>query len=218
MSLRAPSMTSEPIGTFVLSLEGDAPPTAATPMLRAVLHGLRGRHGRLGGRARARAGLSAHWPTTDSPKRHIRSYHRELFARSERSPVRCRKEFRLTYTRPSFREIRARRQLLALLAAPLVIPTASMAATDYPNRPVRIIVAGAPGGGDDFAARVLAEHLSAQLGQPFVVACRIHAQLPRHRRQAPRSKLGQHDQQCTFGTEFVSSHHCVAPPPRAPRR
>jgi tripartite-type tricarboxylate transporter receptor subunit TctC len=67
------------------------------------------------------------------------------------------------------RDMCSRRQLLALLAAPLVMPTISSAATAYPGRPVRIIVAGAPGGGDDFAARVLAEHLSTQLGQTFLV-------------------------------------------------
>jgi tripartite-type tricarboxylate transporter receptor subunit TctC len=46
---------------------------------------------------------------------------------------------------------------------------ARVVAADYPSRTVRIVVPGAPGGGDDFAARVLAEHLSAQLGQQFVV-------------------------------------------------
>jgi tripartite-type tricarboxylate transporter receptor subunit TctC len=46
---------------------------------------------------------------------------------------------------------------------------ARVVAADYPSRTVRIVVAGAPGGGDDFAARVVAEHLSAQLGQQFVV-------------------------------------------------
>jgi len=34
---------------------------------------------------------------------------------------------------------------------------------------VRIVVATSPGGGDDFAARVLAEQLSTQLRQPFMV-------------------------------------------------
>lgn len=63
----------------------------------------------------------------------------------------------------------SRRRLLALLVAPLVMPAGSAAAANYPNRPVRIVVAGAPGGGDDFTARVLAERLSAQLGQAFVV-------------------------------------------------
>jgi hypothetical protein len=39
----------------------------------------------------------------------------------------------------------------------------------YPNKPVRIIVASGPGSGDDFATRVLAERLSAILGQQFIV-------------------------------------------------
>ena len=33
---------TEPIDAFVLSLDQDAPPSFATPMLRAVWHGLRG--------------------------------------------------------------------------------------------------------------------------------------------------------------------------------
>jgi tripartite-type tricarboxylate transporter receptor subunit TctC len=63
----------------------------------------------------------------------------------------------------------SRRQLLVRLAAPLVMPEVSVAAADYPSRAARVVVAGAPGGGDDFTARVLAEHLSVQLGQAFVV-------------------------------------------------
>jgi len=58
---------------------------------------------------------------------------------------------------------------LLFLAVSVAVLGGAAAAADYPSRPVRIIVAGAPGGGDDFAARLLAEHLSAQLGQPFVV-------------------------------------------------
>ena len=42
-------------------------------------------------------------------------------------------------------------------------------AQDYPNRTVRIIVPSAPGGGYDVIGRVLAERLSPDLGQPFVV-------------------------------------------------
>ena len=41
--------------------------------------------------------------------------------------------------------------------------------TDYPDHPVRVIVALAPGGNADINARVVAGQLSAQLGQQFVV-------------------------------------------------
>src|SRR3954463_4294495 len=41
--------------------------------------------------------------------------------------------------------------------------------SDYPARPVRIVVPSPPGGGTDIVARVLAQHFSKALGQPFVV-------------------------------------------------
>src|SRR3989475_4532012 len=41
--------------------------------------------------------------------------------------------------------------------------------TDYPARPVRIVVPSPPAGGTDILARVLAQHLSRTLGQPFFV-------------------------------------------------
>ncbi len=43
------------------------------------------------------------------------------------------------------------------------------AAEDFPTRPVTIIVASTPGGGTDIVSRIIAEQLSKQLGQPFVV-------------------------------------------------
>lgn len=43
------------------------------------------------------------------------------------------------------------------------------AQTDYPARPVKVIVPSPPGGGTDILARVLAQHLSKALGQPFFV-------------------------------------------------
>jgi tripartite-type tricarboxylate transporter receptor subunit TctC len=45
----------------------------------------------------------------------------------------------------------------------------AQAQADYPTRPVRIVVPSPPGGGTDIVARVLAQHFSKALGQPFVV-------------------------------------------------
>jgi len=43
------------------------------------------------------------------------------------------------------------------------------AAEPYPTKPVRLIVAAGPGGGDDFTSRLLAPKLAEILGQQFVV-------------------------------------------------
>src|SRR5664279_3765896 len=40
---------------------------------------------------------------------------------------------------------------------------------DYPNRPVHVLAAAAPGGNPDVLARLLAQRLSQVLGQSFVV-------------------------------------------------
>ena len=47
--------------------------------------------------------------------------------------------------------------------------TDSLAADEFPSRPVTIIVASTPGGGTDIVSRIAAEQLSKQTGQPFVV-------------------------------------------------
>ena len=64
------------------------------------------------------------------------------------------------------------RTLAALFA--LVCTTLS-GHTQYPDRPLKIIVAWPPGGVVDTTARLVAEHLSAQLGQPVVVENRTGA-------------------------------------------
>ena len=55
--------------------------------------------------------------------------------------------------------------LAALAALYAIVATAQ----DYPSRTVRIIVPSAPGGGYDVIGRLLAERLTPELGQPFVV-------------------------------------------------
>ena len=61
-----------------------------------------------------------------------------------------------------------RRQALALAAAGAVIPAAAQQA-GFPNKTVRIIVPYTTGGSNDVIARLLAQQLQTQWGQPVVV-------------------------------------------------
>jgi tripartite-type tricarboxylate transporter receptor subunit TctC len=54
-----------------------------------------------------------------------------------------------------------------IAAVPLVLRISW--AEDYPTRPVRIVIGFAPGGGADIAGRLVAQWLSARLGQQFIV-------------------------------------------------
>jgi len=62
-------------------------------------------------------------------------------------------------------------KLTSLFAALLlfVLPAAAPAQADFPDKPVKIIVPFAPGGGTDLISRVLADFMSKDLGQPVVI-------------------------------------------------
>ena len=65
----------------------------------------------------------------------------------------------------------ARRKFLHLAAGAVALPAVSRIAwaQGYPSRPLRCIVAYAPGGGTDIFVRLVGQPLSERLGKPFVI-------------------------------------------------
>jgi len=61
------------------------------------------------------------------------------------------------------------RPVLAALAAVVLSAAPAAAQSDYPSKPVKIIVPAAAGGGTDTTARMIADHLSRTMGQNFYV-------------------------------------------------
>src|SRR3954462_13505965 len=67
----------------------------------------------------------------------------------------------------------ARRRLIAMFAAALAVTaTGSARAQDYPNRPIKFVVAFTAGGTTAFVPRLLAQRLRTLLGQPVIVETR----------------------------------------------
>src|SRR5438445_4252001 len=61
------------------------------------------------------------------------------------------------------------RAIAALFAVAVVALPAPLAAQDWPQKPIRIVVGFGAGGGTDIAARIVAQPLSEMFGQPVVV-------------------------------------------------
>src|SRR5258705_13734675 len=57
----------------------------------------------------------------------------------------------------------------------MVLDTGVVCSQDFPNKPIRIITS-AVGGGNDFAARIIAQGISGPLGQPVIVDNRASIQ------------------------------------------
>jgi tripartite-type tricarboxylate transporter receptor subunit TctC len=58
---------------------------------------------------------------------------------------------------------------ILLAAAAIGAAGAAVAADEYPSRPIKLMVPFTPGGGTDLLARIVAEKMSQNMGQPIVV-------------------------------------------------
>jgi tripartite-type tricarboxylate transporter receptor subunit TctC len=65
--------------------------------------------------------------------------------------------------------------ILGLLAAAVLLAASDVSAQGYPNKPIHVIVGFAPGGVADLTCRVVAQKLSAQLGQQVLIENRPSA-------------------------------------------
>jgi tripartite-type tricarboxylate transporter receptor subunit TctC len=58
---------------------------------------------------------------------------------------------------------------IVLLACAFVAPAFAQPAREYPQRPIRVVIPYAPGGGSDILARFLAPRMAVDLGQQMVI-------------------------------------------------
>jgi tripartite-type tricarboxylate transporter receptor subunit TctC len=57
----------------------------------------------------------------------------------------------------------------AALVVTLAVPITASAQTDYPDKPIRLVVPFPPGSGTDIVGRLIGQRMSANLGQPVIV-------------------------------------------------
>ena len=62
-----------------------------------------------------------------------------------------------------------RTRLALVVASAVLLSVAPVVATDYPSRPVTLVVAFTPGGPSDVLARIVGKKMEQLLGQPFVI-------------------------------------------------
>jgi tripartite-type tricarboxylate transporter receptor subunit TctC len=63
----------------------------------------------------------------------------------------------------------------AALASVALAQPGAAAPDDFPNKPIKLVVTFAPGGGADILARIVSESLSERLGQPVIIENRAGA-------------------------------------------
>ena len=115
--------------------------------------------------------------------------------------------------------------LFALAASSFAL--SSFAQTDWPNKPIQIIVTFAPGGTSDVLARAIAPDLSKALGQPVPISAhdafeRLHLQgcITQHELDAWRAIVGLRnrivhdylnvDPDFVNGLVLQNKHHFIA--------
>jgi tripartite-type tricarboxylate transporter receptor subunit TctC len=79
------------------------------------------------------------------------------------------------------------RMLPWVAAVAVAWPFAGAVAADYPSRPIRIVVSGAPGGAADLIGRPVAAQIEKQTGWSLVIDNRAGANAPRTR--SPKARL-----------------------------
>ena len=65
--------------------------------------------------------------------------------------------------------MRALKLLSAALIAACLIPSPATAQVKFPERPIRVLIPFAAGGGTDIVARILGQRLGEQIGQTVIV-------------------------------------------------